>query len=208
VSGVSYFNAGLAGRPLNWAGGAITYYTECVAPGNNPCQTFYVVQMAPWVLKLRPVSGSLQTIRAGESFQPLWVRVTNSATPPNPVMGAPVVFQSLIFLPDADEPVKTGDNGDGGSSQHAMKVLLGSSQNTSITDINGLATLAPATGGLSRPLEIEITASAGTSASLQFELPLLPALTPALGGSTGRARVPATTGGHRRYVRGTSAPAR
>src|ERR1700747_2211988 len=28
VAGVSYFNAGLAGQPITWAGGAITYYTD------------------------------------------------------------------------------------------------------------------------------------------------------------------------------------
>jgi len=28
VAGVSYFNAGLAGQPITWAGGTITYYTD------------------------------------------------------------------------------------------------------------------------------------------------------------------------------------
>jgi hypothetical protein len=162
--------------------------TVCLLPGNNPCQTFYVLQVAASVLRLQPVSGSFQTVRVGETFQPIWVRVTNSATPPNPVMGVAVVFQSMIFLADADAPVET--SGDDGSSQHAMKVLLGSSQNTAITDANGLASLSPSTGGFSRPLEVEITASAGTGAALQFELPMLPATAPSPGGSTGRARAP------------------
>ena len=112
----------------------------------------------------------------------------NSATPPNPVMGVPVSFQSMIFLPDADEPVEI--SGDDGSSQHAMKVLLGSSLVTLVTDSNGLASLPVSTGGFSRPLEVEITASAGTGTPLQFELPMLPAITPTPGGSTGRARRP------------------
>jgi hypothetical protein len=120
------------------------------------------------------------------------VRVTNSATPPNPVMGVSVAFQSMIFLPDADVPVET--SGDDGSSQHAMKVLLGSSQTTVVTHNNGLASLAPSTGGFSRPLEVEITASAGTAAPLQFELPMLAALTPKSGESTGRARLPGQWG--------------
>jgi hypothetical protein len=59
-------------------------------------------------------------------------------------MGVPVVFQTMIFLPDADTPVET--SGDDGSSQQAMKVLHGSSQNTAITDVYGLASLAPSTG--------------------------------------------------------------
>jgi hypothetical protein len=162
--------------------------TVCVGAGNNPCQTFYVMQVAAAVLKLQPVSGSLQTIRVGESFQPIWVRVTNSATPPNPVMGAPVAFQSMLFLPDEDEPVETGGTGDGGSSQHSMKVLLASALNTPVTDVSGLASLLPLTGGLARPLEVEITASAGSSATLEFELPVLPGIAPSPGQSTGRAR--------------------
>ena len=162
--------------------------TVCVAPGNAPCQTFYVIQVLPSALKLQRVSGSFQTIRVGQTFQPISIRVTNSATPPNPVMGVPVSFQSMIFLPDADEPVEI--SGDDGSSQHAMKVLLGSSLVTLVTDSNGLASLPVSTGGFSRPLEVEITASAGTGTPLQFELPMLPAITPTPGGSTGRARRP------------------
>lgn len=163
--------------------------TVCVAPGNAPCQTFYVMQVLPSALKLQRVSGSYQTIRVGQTFQPISIRVTNSATPPNPVTGVPVSFQSMVFLPDADAPVET--SGDDGSSQHAMKVLLGSSLVTLVTDSNGLASLPVSTGGFSRALEVEITASAGTGTPLQFELPMLPAITPTPGGSTGRARRPA-----------------
>ncbi len=162
--------------------------TVCVGPGNSPCQTFYVMQVAGSAIRLQPVFGSLQTIRVGETFLPITVRVTNSATPPNPVMGVPVTFQSMIFLPDEDSPVETG-GGDGGSSHHAMKVLLGSSVNTTTADANGLASLLPSAGSLGRPLEIEITASAG-SGKLEFELPVLPAAVVNPGASTGRARVP------------------
>jgi hypothetical protein len=169
--------------------------TVCVAPGNAPCQTFYVMQVLPSALRLQPVSGSFQTIRVGETFQPITVRVTNSATPPNPVMGVAVSFQSMIFLPDADQPVET--SGDDGSSQHAMKVLLGSSLVTLVTDSNGLVSLPVSTGGFSRPLEVEITASAGSGTPLQFELPVLAAITPSPGGSTGRARRPGRVTGQR-----------
>ena len=169
--------------------------TVCVAPGNAPCQTFYVMQVLPSALRLQRVSGSFQTIRVGETFQPISIRATNSATPPNPVMGVPVSFQSMIFLPDADEPVET--SGDDGSSQHAMKVLLGSSLVALVTDSNGLVSLPVSTGGFSRPLEVEITASAGTGTPLQFELPVLPGITPAPGGSTGRARRPGRVTGQR-----------
>jgi hypothetical protein len=161
--------------------------TVCVAPGNNPCQTFYILPVASSALNLTPVSGSLQTIAVGSSFQPITVRITNAASPPNPVMGVPVTFQSYIFLPDEDAPVETA--GDAGSSEHAMKVLLASSVSTSTTDAGGLAILSPSTAGLTRPLEIEITATAGSS-KLEFELPVVAAMTPSPGQSTGRARTP------------------
>jgi hypothetical protein len=160
--------------------------TVCVAPGNNPCQTFYVVQVAASALKLQPVWGGLQTIRVGDAFQPIWVRVTNSVTPPNPVMGARVTFESMMFLPDAPVPVE--GSGDNGSAHHPMKVLLGSSQTTPVTDANGLATLMPSVGGLGRALQIEVMASAGTATPLQYELSVLPLLSPATGASTGIAR--------------------
>jgi hypothetical protein len=159
--------------------------TVCLAPGSNPCQTFYIVQVASSVLKLQPVSGGLQAIRVGDAFQPVWVRVTNSATPPNPVMGARVTFQSMMFLPSSPSPV---DGGDGGSGQHPMKVLLGSSQATPASDANGLASVAPSTGGLARPLDIEIMATAGTATPLQYELSIIPAQSPSIGASTGMAR--------------------
>ena len=167
--------------------------TVCVAPGNAPCQTFHAVQVLPSALKLQRVSGSFQAIRVGQTFQPIRVRATNSATPPNPVAGVPVSFQSMIFLPDADKPVET--SGDDGSGQHAMKVLLGSSLTTLVSDVNGLVSLPVSTGGFSRPLEVEITASAGSAAPLQFELPMLPAISPTPGGSTGRARRPVRAAG-------------
>jgi hypothetical protein len=103
-------------------------------------------------------------------------------------MGVAVTFKSMIFLPDADAPVEV--SGDDGSTQHPMKVLLGSSQTNPLTDVNGLATLVPSTGGFSRPLEIEIVASAGAATPLEYELPMLAAPTPSPGASTGAARTP------------------
>jgi hypothetical protein len=160
--------------------------TVCLAPGNNPCQTFYVLQVTSSALKLQPVWGGLQTVRVGDAFQPIWVRVTNSAKPPNTVMGARVTVQSMMFLPDAPVPVE--GSGDNGSAHYPMKVLLGSSETTPLTDANGLAMLTPSTGGLARPLQIEVMASAGTATPLQYELSVLPLLSPATGASTGIAR--------------------
>jgi hypothetical protein len=101
-------------------------------------------------------------------------------------MDARVTFQSMMFLPDAPVPVE--GPGDSGSAHHPMKVLLGSSQTMRVTDANGLATLTPSAGGLARPLQIEVMASTGTATPLQYELSVLPLLSPATGASTGIAR--------------------
>jgi hypothetical protein len=50
-----------------------------------------------------------------------------------------------------------------------MEVLLGSSQKTTVSDVNGLALVVPTTGGLNRPLQVEITESTGAGAQLQYE---------------------------------------
>lgn len=162
--------------------------TVCLAPGNNPCQTFYAVQVQPSVLKLQPVSGGAQTLQVGQSFQPITVRVTNSSTPANPVAGVSVNFQSMTFLPDADAPVEMG--GDSGTSQHPMKVLLSASQTAAVTDANGLASFQPSAGVFSQPLEIEIITTTTGGGYLFYELPVLPVPAPPAGQSTGRARTP------------------
>ena len=172
--------------------------TACLAPANNPCQSFYAMMVTPVALRLENVSGSLQAIPVGESFQPIWVRVTDSASPPNPVIGAPVVFQSTAFLPDGEEA--TESDGESSSTHHAMKVLLGSSQGTAISDANGLVNTLP-TAGVSRPVELDIVATAGANAQLQFQFNVLPPLIPAeTGASTGTARTPVGTGTRRDAV--------
>ncbi len=62
--------------------------TVCLAPGDNPCQTFYELMVSSSTLKLESVAGSVQSIPAGQTFQPIWVRATDSAVPSNPVVGA------------------------------------------------------------------------------------------------------------------------
>ena len=161
--------------------------TVCLAPSNNPCQTFYVLMVALSALKLENVAGSVQAIPAGQAFQPIWVRATDSAMPSNPVIGASVAFHTTLFAPYANAPVET--NGESSSSHHPQKIVLGSAQSAAITDANGLTSLTPTTGGLNRALQVEIKASAGSSAKLDFQLQALPPLRPmAPGASNGTLR--------------------
>ena len=63
----------------------------------------------------------------------------------------------------------------------ATSVILQVSQSTAITDINGLASIAPA-GGFSAPLKVDVAVTTGTGALLDYPLELLPGTS----GSQGR----------------------
>ncbi|MGB7600400.1 MAG: hypothetical protein WBM24_08855, partial [Candidatus Sulfotelmatobacter sp.] len=134
----------------------------CIASG-SPCQTAYGNAVSAAALNLQAVAGAGQVITA-PPFQPLTVRVTDSSTPPNPVLGAAVFFQSTILRPPANDLAVT--SGDTTVTQTGMPVILGASQSSTTSDANGLANLLPSVGSFSGILEVEIQVSAGTSAAL------------------------------------------
>ncbi|MCU1300602.1 MAG: putative lipoprotein [Candidatus Sulfotelmatobacter sp.] len=139
----------------------------CVAPGNNPCQTIYGHAVLADGLNLQPVSGGGQIVN-GMVLQPLTVRVTDSSTPPDSVLGAMVLFQATVLRPMENDLtlVPGGPSGDPGGTP----VILSASQSTVQSDINGLASFVPSLGTFTGPLEIEIQVSAGTTAALQDEM--------------------------------------
>ena len=128
----------------------------CVASG-SPCQTAYGSAVAASALNLQAVAGAAQVIGA-PPFQPLTVRVTDSSTPPNPVLGAGVLFQSTVLRPPANDPTVT---------QPGTPVILGASQSSTSSDANGLASFLPTLGPFTGVLEVEIQVSAGTNAILE-----------------------------------------
>ena len=139
----------------------------CLAPGNNPCQTIQIYDVPAAMLKLQEFSGAGQII-SGQGFQPVIVRVTDSSAVPVPVMGASVTFLSTLLRPPGDPVVAPG--GDPVTTNPAMPVILGVTQTVVSSDLDGLASLGPSTGSFAAPLEVAIVVSAGTSASLQYEL--------------------------------------
>ncbi len=146
--------------------------SACVAPGNKPCQTIYGNAVAAAMIKLQAVAGAGQVV-AGTAFQPLVVRVTDSSTPPNLVLGASVLFQSTVLRPMGTN--LTTVPGDPTVTQTGMPVILSMSQSTARSDANGLTSLLPSVGSFTGPLEIEIQVSAGTTAVLQDEVETFPA---------------------------------
>jgi hypothetical protein len=142
----------------------------CVAPTNAPCQTFYANPVPLPQQNLQPVSGAGQ-VSTRASFQPVVVRVTDSSSPPNPVIAAGVGFQTTVLRPLGSS------SGEPNPTNPPMPVILQVSQSDATSDLNGLATLVPSPGGFSAPLEVDVTVSAGTTAWLDDPLFVLSALT-------------------------------
>jgi len=148
--------------------------SACVAPANLPCVTFYGTAVPASGLQLQAVAGNSQAVLAGQNFQPLVVRVTDLSTPPNPVQGANVVFQSTVELGGG-----TGSGisaGDTTITPNPTPIILSSSQTIVTTDGNGLAAFQPTTGGFSGGLTVVGHATAGTS-NVPFALQSLPGAT-------------------------------
>jgi hypothetical protein len=149
----------------------IVQMTACLGPANVPCQSFKGISVPPSSQNLQPVAGTAQIVTLGQPFLPLTVRVTDSSTPPNPVMGATVNFQSTIVRTNA----AGGSGGESSPGEPSMPVILSNSQSTAQTDANGLASVTPSVGSLTGPLEMEIVIAAGSGALLQYNLEALPA---------------------------------
>ena len=153
----------------NFSGNLIL--NACVAPADNPCQSIYGTAVAAGLLNLQAVVGANQVVN-GTVFQPLTVRVTDSAKPPDPVLGASVLFQSIVMRPAGSGVIFPP--GDPTSGQTGMPVILGGGPTTVQSNANGLATITPSVGSFNGLLEIEIQISAGTNATLQDVMEAVP----------------------------------
>jgi len=119
--------------------------SACVEPGDVPCQNFFGTAVPGSALKLEPVAGSIQVVPVGQSFQPVTVRVTDSAAPPNPVRAADVDFESLVTRPSPGTLVVT--IGETIITRNPAPIIVSSSQVSVPSDGNGLATVQPSGGG-------------------------------------------------------------
>ena len=158
--------------------------SACVAPGNSPCAKYplniYAVPLS--TLHMQAVAGRAQLVPVGVAFQPVVVRITDSASPPNSVLGAAVTFSTIVSRPDNDVFEETG-------GERGMPVILASAQNLVLSDSYGLASLLPGSLGISGPVEIDISAMAGTAMqTFESESAWMP---PGTNWSSFRARRPA-----------------
>jgi hypothetical protein len=146
----------------------------CADGGGITCATFSLFKVAASDLKLQPVTGNGQIVAVGQAFAPLWLRVVDSSTPPNPVFGAAVTFQSELFRLDGTPPIQGGAD-DNVSTHPVQKIKLGSSQAVVLSDGDGFVNILPPNGEGSRALEVDIAVTAGTRAFLSYALQAIPA---------------------------------
>jgi IPT/TIG domain len=135
--------------------------SACVAPGNLPCRNFIVHSVPAANIQLHKIAGDAQTIKVGQAFSSISVRVTDSSSTPNPVATASVQFLVTAFrIPD---PTPTRWNGESGTTNPIQPVVLSSSMTTQSSDASGYVSLPlsfPASWG---PLQISVQASAGNA---------------------------------------------
>lgn len=144
--------------------------SACVAPGNNPCQTFtmFATPSSRWTLEA--VGGSRQIVPAGQAFQPLALRVTDGPTPSNPVTGAPVVFDvTLMRLPRDSGRGGGGGEDDGRGGENGMPVILGTYQVQAASDGGGIVSMVPTVGDVKGYCDVMIAVTTGQVSS-QFHL--------------------------------------
>lgn len=147
--------------------------SACVAPGNAPCQMIYGNPVPAALQQLQPVAGADQVTTSAQPLQLVTVRVTDSSSPPNPVLGATVAFQTTVMRPSGDAPA--GGSGDSNTGNPAMPIILSTSQSTTFSDVNGLASVTPSAGSFTGALEIDVVATSGLGAVLKYVLESLPA---------------------------------
>jgi hypothetical protein len=159
--------------------------TACVAPNNAPCQTFTLFATPSSRWQMEGVNGSIQVIPAGQPFQPLVMRVTDGASPSNPVMGVSLKFDvTLARLPKDNGPPGWGEGGGGGGN--AMPVILGAYEVQAATTDGGLASMVPSVLNVQGYCDVLITASAGP-ASEQYHLQALQSMGGGQKAATGQA---------------------
>jgi len=146
--------------------------SACVAPNSAPCQTFTLFSTPSSLWTLETVSGSLQVVTTGQSFQALTVRVTDGSLAADPVMGVNVTFKTTL--------ARVPENG--------LPVILGSSQTQVVSAQDGLASIVPSAGSVG-PCDMFITVSAGPSTA-QFQMESLAAIVPGSPPKTGPPKTP------------------
>jgi hypothetical protein len=134
--------------------------SACVSPANSPCSipsfTLHATPVSLWTLET--ISGSVQVVPDGHSFQPLILRVTDGSAAANPVMGVSVAFNTTLARVPPDSASRT--EGDTIVGSPGMTIILGSSSTQVVTTQDGIASIVPSAGTVMGPCDLFITVAA------------------------------------------------
>jgi len=139
--------------------------SACVAPGNAPCQNFYIYAVKASVLRLEAVAGTEQIVNTAQSFRPVQFRLTYSSSPPEAVQMSTVLVSSSIYRWQPNPII-------GGNiilPRQPAKTLLSSWQGPVTSDSNGIVKFTPSPGASLGAVLVEFTVTAG-AASLRTQL--------------------------------------
>ena len=155
--------------------------TACVAPNNNPCKTSTTGAVPVAALRVEPFDSTQQLVTVGQPVQLVTVRVTDSDSPPNPVFGAKVTFLNVLSRSASGGPPVVVD--DVVINPDPELVLLGSTTTVAVSDINGLAQIAPWASSVPAGDGVAGFATVDSGAQAAFSLQMLPAISGVGGGA-------------------------
>ena len=158
--------------------------TACVGPQDAPCKTFSINAVPIAALQIEAVSGAQQVTIAGKTPLPVVVRVTDGASPPNPVLGANTTFQNVLSRADSGGHTIVVDGEI--IYEPSDLVILGSVKTPLNSDISGTAQLAPWASPVGAGEEVSGFAMADSGAQIAFSLLVLPPIP--IGGLPGGSR--------------------
>jgi hypothetical protein len=78
----------------------------------------------------------------------------------------------------------------GGGGNSGMPVILDVSQSSTMTDMNGIASIVPPSGGFSAPFEVDVAVTGGMGTMLDYPLQVLPTIGTGASGESAPARHP------------------
>ena len=159
----------------------VALVSVCVAPGNAPFALVYANPVPLAQQNLQPISGGAQ-VATESAFQPIVLRVTDSAPPPNSAVDAPVAFLTTVLGSGGTDSV--GGREETNSGSPAMPVNLYVSEGSSVCDIHRLAGTTVSDAGSIPSVDGDVAVLAGASAFLDYPL-FLP--TPGGNGESGNA---------------------
>lgn len=129
------------------------------------CAQVTILAVAPGSRALEKINGDGQLAAIGQSLQPIVLRAVDSATPPNPVVSVPVTLTGAVFAATTSDCAP-----DTGVCRPAIPHPLSNFTVTLMSDANGLVSYTPTVQASWGAVQIAIVASAGASATQNFNL--------------------------------------